>query len=142
MKSEDTREAKIKSLLRLKKNRTSNESSNLYALKVLQVCSILFCFVPVVAMIIEDLVLSNNTKHEFLSIWQMIDTTTKSEAQPELFKAKYWVILAGFMNNFPFMAKLTMEFAIYFHAYFAMWDINLVPAFVEFNNLSVMRHMA
>ena len=23
-----------------------------------------------------------------------------------------------------------------------MWDINLVPAFVEFNNLSVMRHMA
>ena len=142
IKSEDSREAKIKTFLRLNKNATSNESSSLYPLKVLQVCSILFCFLPVITMIIEDLVLSDNTKHEFLRTWQMIDTTLKSEAQSTLIKAKYWVIFAGFLNNFPFMAKLTIEFTIYFHAYFVMWDINLIPALVEFNNLSVMRHMA
>jgi hypothetical protein len=72
----------------------------------------------------------------------VIETTLESEVQPELFKSKYWVVFAGFLNNFPFMAKLTMELTIYFHAYFVMWDISLVPASVDFNNLSVMRHMA
>ena len=72
----------------------------------------------------------------------MIDTTLDNGGQIELFKSKYWVVFACFLNNFPFMAKLTMELTIYFHAYFVMWDISLVPAAVEFNNLSVMRHMA
>jgi len=42
--------------------------------------------------------------------------------------ANYTIILSGFLQNFPYLAKLTMEAVIFFHAYFTMWDINLVPA--------------
>ena len=32
------------------------------------------------------------------------------------------------MLNHPYLAKVTMEAVIFFHAYFSLWDVNLVPA--------------
>ena len=43
------------------------------------------------------------------------------------------------MLNLPFMAYLTMEAVIFFHVFFIMWDINLVPACVNFKNLQVIK---
>ena len=34
-----------------------------------------------------------------------------------------------------------MEAVIFFHAYFTMWDINLVPAQLNYNDLKIMRSM-
>ena len=93
-------------------------------------------------MIIEDLALTNQTKNKFFTSWNLIDGDVKSDSHMIGFMPKYWFAFAGFMNNLPYLAKITMECTIYFHAYFTMWDVNLVPAFINFNNLSVMRHMA
>ena len=45
------------------------------------------------------------------------------------------------MTNLPYLAKLTMECVMYFHAYFTMWDVNLVPAAVNFTDMKVMKSM-
>ena len=42
------------------------------------------------------------------------------------------------MYNLPFMAYLTMEAVMYFHVFFIMWDINLVPACINFKNLQAI----
>ena len=34
-----------------------------------------------------------------------------------------------------------MEAVIFFHAYFTMWDINLVPAQLNYNELKIMKSM-
>ena len=45
------------------------------------------------------------------------------------------------MQNHPYLAKLTMEAVIFFHAYFTMWDVNLVPAQLNYNELKIMKSM-
>ena len=45
------------------------------------------------------------------------------------------------MTNLPYLSKLTMEGVIFFHAYFTMWDVNLVPAHMNFTDLQVMKSM-
>ena len=45
------------------------------------------------------------------------------------------------MQNHPYLAKLTMEAVIFFHAYFTMWDVNLVPAQLNYNELTIMKSM-
>ena len=46
--------------------------------------------------------------------------------------------LASFMYNLPFMAYLTMEAVMFFHVFFIVWDINLVPANINFKNLQAI----
>ncbi len=53
----------------------------------------------------------------------------------------YMGILSGFLLNFPYLAKLTMEAVIFFHAYYTMWDVNLVPAQISYTNLKIMQSM-
>ena len=45
------------------------------------------------------------------------------------------------MLNTPYLAKLTMDGVVFMHAYFALWDLNLIPADLVFNNLSIMKQM-
>lgn len=36
-------------------------------------------------------------------------------------------VMAGFMINLPYLSYICMEAVVYFHAYFVLWDVNLVP---------------
>jgi hypothetical protein len=47
--------------------------------------------------------------------------------------------VAGFMSNLPYLSHITMEAVVFFHAYFVLWDINLVPANIMFTNLRTMK---
>ena len=40
--------------------------------------------------------------------------------------------------NLPYLGYLCMEAVMFFHAYFILWDVNLVPASVNFTNLEAM----
>ena len=48
-------------------------------------------------------------------------------------------VMAGFMINLPYLSHICMEAVVYFHAYFVLWDINLVPANINFTNLRTMK---
>jgi len=48
-------------------------------------------------------------------------------------------VMAGFMINLPYLSHICMEAVVYFHAYFVLWDINLVPAHINFTNLRTMK---
>ena len=48
-------------------------------------------------------------------------------------------VMAGFMINLPYLSHICMEGIVYFHAYFVLWDINLVPANINFTNLRTMK---
>lgn len=48
-------------------------------------------------------------------------------------------VMAGFMINLPYLSHIVMEAVVYFHAYFVLWDINLVPANINFTNLRTMK---
>ena len=45
------------------------------------------------------------------------------------------------MLNHPYLAKITMEAVIFFHAYFSLWDVNLVPAQLNYNQMKIMKSM-
>ena len=87
-------------------------------------------------MILEDLVLQNLPARRFSEAWGL--ETMESTG---LGREKYWYSFAGFMTNLPYLAKLTMEGAVFFHAHFAMWDVNLVPAHLNFTDLKAMKSM-
>ena len=48
-------------------------------------------------------------------------------------------VMAGFMINLPYLSHICLEGIVYFHAYFVLWDINLVPANINFTNLKTMK---
>ena len=48
-------------------------------------------------------------------------------------------VTAGFMINLPYLSHICMEGVVYFHAYYVLWDINLVPANINFTNLRTMK---
>lgn len=48
-------------------------------------------------------------------------------------------VMAGFMINLPYLSHICMEGVVYFHAYYVLWDINLVPANINFTNLRTMK---
>ncbi len=73
-------------------------------------------------MILGDLMMRNFAFNKFCDYWKL------TEVDRGFGNAEYWFSFTGFMANLPYLAKLTMEAVIYFHAYFAMWDVNLVPA--------------
>ena len=87
-------------------------------------------------MILEELVLQNLPARKFAEAWGF--ETMESAA---IGREKYWYSFAGFMKNLPYLAKLTMDGVIFFHAHFAMWDVNLVPAHMNFTDLKAMRCM-
>ena len=49
--------------------------------------------------------------------------------------------VTAFMVNLPLMSHLVMEAVVYFHAYYVLWDVNLVPANIIFNNLRTMKNL-
>ena len=70
-RQEDMREGegKMKHFIRQKKNSRIFESPYFHSLKILQICAVLFCFIPVVLLVLEDLVLSNLPFHRFNTAW-------------------------------------------------------------------------
>ena len=135
-RQDESREGRIKHWFRQKKNGKGFESVYFTALKVVQLVSFLFCFLPVALMILEDLVLQNLPARRFAEAWGL--ETMESAG---LGREKYWYSFAGFMTNLPYLAKLTMDGVVFFHAYFAMWDVNLVPAHLNFTDLKAMKSM-
>lgn len=84
-------------------------------------------------IVLQDLLLKNLQVSRFVSSFVELDTKFTIN--------NYTIILSGFLQNFPYLAKLTMEAVIFFHAYFTMWDINLVPAQLNYNDLKIMKSM-
>ena len=101
----------------------------------------MFCFLPVILMILEDLVLQNLSFNLFNVSLSLTENVKNEPNSIGILKSKYWYTFAGFMSNMPYLAKLTMECTVYFHAYFTMWDVNLVPANILFNDIKVMKQM-
>ena len=135
-RQDESREGRIKHWFRQKKNGKNFESVYFTALKVFQLVSFLFCFVPVVLLILEDLVLQNASANKFAVTWGL-----KEKEGTGFGRDQYWYSFGGFMTNLPYLAKLTMDGVVFFHAYFAMWDVNLVPAHMNFTDLKAMRCM-
>ena len=109
------------------------ESVHFNALRYVQLFSLLFCLLPVLLLILEELVLQNTSIHRFVK--------TYSDAKVLYTLNSYFTLFAELMQNTPYLAKLTMEAVIFFHAYFTMWDINLVPAELNYNDLKIMKSM-
>ena len=105
-------------------------------LKVLQIASFLFCFIPVIMTILEDLILTNLPVNMFKETWHL-----NQEEGTGYGKERYWYSFAGFMTYLPYLSKFTMDTVIFFHAYFTMWDVNLVPAQLNFTNFNAMKSM-
>ena len=62
------------------------------------------------------------------------------EARNSLESARIMLdVMASFMANLPYLSHICMEAVVYFHAYFVLWDINLVPANIMFTNLRTMK---
>ena len=62
------------------------------------------------------------------------------EARDSLESARIMLdVMASFMANLPYLSHICMEAVVYFHAYFVLWDINLVPANIMFTNLRTMK---
>jgi len=83
--------------------------------------------------VLQDLLLKNLVVSRFVS--------SVVELGEKFTPSNYTIIFSGFLQNFPYLAKLTMEAVIFFHAYFTMWDINLVPAQLNYNDLKIMKSM-
>ena len=45
------------------------------------------------------------------------------------------------MLNLPYLSHLCLEAMVIFHAFYVLWDINLVPANISFKSLSTMKFM-
>ena len=97
--------------------------------------SLFYCFIPVILIILEDLLMSNLPFKKFGAQMGLDDEQSKFG------RSKYWYTFAGFMTNMPYLAKITMESVIFFHAYFTIWDVNLVPAQMNFTDMKVMKSM-
>ena len=70
---------------------------------------------------------------KFVSNFELLSTDGN-----EIIQATFQV-LSGFMVNLPYLAHICMEAVVYFHAYFVLWDVNLVPAQINFTNLRTMK---
>lgn len=84
-------------------------------------------------IVLQNLILKDLTSTKFVEAFSDSAFTYSIES--------YALILSGFLQNFPYLAKLTMDAVIFFHAYFTMWDINLVPAQLNYNDLKIMKSM-
>ena len=127
------RESRWRQLIKTRARRSHFESVHFTALKYVQVASLVFCLVPCLLLILESLVLRN------LTIRQFVETFSDAEFSYSL--KSFTALYSDFMQNHPYLAKLTMEAVIFFHAYFTMWDVNLVPARLNYNDLKIMKSM-
>ena len=50
-------------------------------------------------------------------------------------------IAAGFMCNIPYLASIVIELVIHFHQYYAVWDLQLLPAQLQFNSCRAMQYL-
>ena len=114
-------------------NKSHFESVHFTALKYVQLFSLLFCLLPILLLILEELVLQNTAIHRFVE--------TYSDSKVLYTLNSYFELFAELMQNTPYLAKLTMEAVIFFHAYFTMWDVNLIPAALNYNDLKIMKSM-
>ena len=107
------------------------------ALRTLQILAFTFCLAPCILVLFEDFALRHTSMGRFANTFIHLLPTTGTEKLSIMFD-----VMAGFMFNLPYLAILCMEGVTYFHAYFIVWDINLVPADVEFTNLRAMNTLA
>ena len=136
---EDTKEGRVKHWFRQKRGAKGFESAYIGALKAVQSVSLLVCFLPVILLVLDEMVLQNLPAARFAAAWRLRagESTGLSGAR----YARYWSALAGFMMNLPYLAKLTIDGVVFFHAYYAMWDVNLVPAAINFTDLRAMKSL-
>ena len=99
----------------------------------MQYCSIVFCLVPCIMIVLQELIMKNLKSIRFVETYSDVSFKFTIES--------YTIILSGFLQNFPYLAKLTMEAVIFFHAYYTMWDVNLVPAQLNYTDLKIMKSM-
>ena len=128
---EDTNKSSLVKFLNRRTKTNHFESVHFTALRYIQYVSIVFCLFPCVMIVLQDLLLKG------LQVSKFVDSF--SEMKSKFIFRNYTVILSGFLQNFPYLAKLTMEAVIFFHAYFTVWDINLVPAQLNYNDLKIMK---
>ena len=107
------------------------------ALRTLQILAFTFCLAPCILVLFEDFALRNTSMGRFANTFIHLLPTTGTDKLGIMFD-----VMAGFMFNLPYLAILCMEGVTYFHAYFILWDINLVPAYVSFTNLRAMKTLA
>ena len=48
-------------------------------------------------------------------------------------------VAASFMVNLPYLGYIVMEGVMFFHTYYVIWDVNLVPAGINITNLETMQ---
>ena len=93
----------------------------------------MFCLVPCILVVLQELILKNLNSIKFVETYSDVSFKFTIES--------YTIILSGFLQNFPYLAKLTMEAVIFFHVYYTMWDVNLVPAQMNYTDLKIMKSM-
>ena len=111
-----------------------DEGVQFRALRSVQIFSIVFCIVPCILVIFEDFALKDTSMSNFAQ-----DKIYESELKGWDRLLIMFDVMAGFMTNLPYLSHICMEGVVYFHAYFVLWDINLVPANINFTNLRTMK---
>ena len=86
---------------------------------------------PCILVLFEDFALKNTSMGKFAEVWINLSPNDKLKVMFD--------VMAGFMINLPYLSHICMEGVVYFHAYFVLWDINLVPANIYFTNLRTMK---
>ena len=107
-------------LARSTNNRSHFESVHFTVLKYVQVASMILCLLPCILLIFEELVLRNKVIRMFVK--------AHADSEYTYCVQQFTGLYTDFMLNHPYLAKITMEAVIFFHAYFSLWDVNLIPA--------------
>jgi len=129
----DQSQSKFRTFINQQRKTNHFESVHFTALRLVQYVSLVFCLVPCALIVLQDLILKNLNAIKFVE--------TYSDVSFKFTLESYTIILSGFLQNFPYLAKLTMEAVIFFHAYYSMWDVNLVPAQMNYTDLKIMKSM-
>ena len=74
-------------------------------------------------MLFEDFALRNTSMGRFANMFINLLPNDGADKLRIMFN-----VMAGFMINLPYLSHICMEGVVYCHAYFVLWDINLVPA--------------
>jgi|Transcript_20915 hypothetical protein len=133
-RSPEQLQIRIKKSLLQKKVLHRPEGVQFRALRSVQIFSIVFCLVPCILVLFEDFALRNTSMGRFANMFINLLPNNGTDKLRIMFD-----VMAGFMFNLPYLSHICMEGVVYFHAYFVLWDINLVPAHINFTNLRTMK---
>lgn len=133
-RSPEQLQIRIKKSLLQKKVLHRPEGVQFRTLRSVQIFSIVFCLVPCILVLFEDFALRNTSMGRFANMFINLLPSNGMDKLRIMFD-----VMAGFMINLPYLSHICMEGVVYFHAYFVLWDINLVPAHINFTNLRTMK---